>query len=102
MMTVLEKLRLNIKLILGFSSGLVIAALIGLHSLQTMTQMESEMERMYDLDLLGISHIKEANINLIYMGRALRQAMIAQDDLARDRARAQIDEARIEMVAMVA
>jgi two-component system sensor histidine kinase/response regulator len=97
MLTVLEKLRLNIKLILGFSSGLVIAALIGAHSLQTVKEMEAEMERMYDLDLLGISHIKEANINLVYMGRALRQAMIAQDDLTRDRARAQIDLARTNL-----
>jgi PAS domain-containing protein len=56
--------------------------------------MTAEVERLYDADLLGISHLKEANVNLINMGRALRQAMVAQDDASRDRARTQVDTAR--------
>jgi PAS domain S-box-containing protein len=67
---------------------------IGFNSLSTQSEMTAEIEKLYDADLLGISHLKEANINLIYMGRALRQAMIAQDDAARDKARAQVDTAR--------
>jgi len=90
----IEKLRLNIKLMLGFSVGLLVAAVIGFNSLATQSEMVAEFEKLYDADLLGILHIKEANINLIYMGRALRQAMIAQDDAARNKARAQIDAAR--------
>jgi PAS domain S-box-containing protein len=90
----IEQLRLNIKLMLGFSIGLVVAAVIGFNSLSTQSAMTAEVERLYDTDLLGISHLKEANINLIYMGRALRQAMIAQDDTARDKARVQVDTAR--------
>ena len=94
LVTLIERFKLNSKLLLGFSSGLVIAAAIGLYSLSALTALETEMERIYEADLLGISHIKEANINLIYMGRALRQVMIAQDDLARDQARAQVLTAR--------
>ncbi|MDK9712601.1 MAG: PAS domain S-box protein [Sulfuritalea sp.] len=90
----IEKLRLNIKLLLGFSFGLLIAAVIGFNSLVNQSETTAEVERLYDADLLGISHLKEANINLIYMGRSLRQAMIAQDGAARDKARAQVDTAR--------
>lgn len=90
----IEKLRLNLKLILGFSACLLVAAAIGFNSLATQSEMTAEIEQLYDADLLGISHLKEANINLIYMGRALRQAMIAQDDASRDKAIAQLDTAR--------
>jgi PAS domain S-box-containing protein len=94
LLTAIEKFRLNTKLVLGFSSGLLIAAAIGIYSLSTLQQHEADMERLYEIDLLGISHIKEANINLIYMGRAMRQMMIAQDDVTRDKARAQVATAR--------
>ncbi len=90
----IEKLQLKIKLMLGFSVGLLVAAVIGFNSLNTLNMMTADIERLYDDDLLGISHLKEANVNLVYMGRALRQAMIAPDDVARDKARAQVDAAR--------
>jgi|GEM_PF-1190523 len=94
LMISLEKLRLNIKLVFGFSIGLIVAAVIGFNSLAIQSEMTAQVEQLYDVDLLGISHLKEANVNLIYMGRALRQAMISQDDAARDKARAQVDAAR--------
>lgn len=97
MLIAIERLRLNIKLMLGFSVGLLVAAVIGINSLASQAEMAAEVERLYDADLLGISHLKEANVSLIYMGRALRQAMIAQDDAARDKARAQVDAARISL-----
>ncbi len=92
-MTLLERLKLNTKLILGFSSGLIIAAAIGFYSLSGITALVTDMERLYDIDLLGITHIQEANINLVYIGRSLRHMMIAQDDITRDKARAQVKSA---------
>ena len=92
-MTLLERLKLNTKLILGFSSGLIIAAAIGFYSLSGITALVTDMERLYDIDLLGITHIQEANINLVYIGRSLRHIMIAQDDITRDKARAQVKSA---------
>jgi two-component system sensor histidine kinase/response regulator len=92
-MTFVERFKLNTKLILGFSSGLIIAAAISLYSMSSLKSLESEMEQIYEIDLLGISHIKEANINLIYIGRSLRHMMIAQDDITRDQARARLNRA---------
>ncbi len=39
--------------------------------------MNAQAEQAYENDLLGISHTKEANINLIYIGRAVRSVMLA-------------------------
>lgn len=100
-MTFIEKFKLNTKLMLGFSSGLLIAAAIGFYSMSSIMTLEKQMEQLYDIDLLGIAHIQEANVNLVYIGRSLRHMMIAQDDLNRDKARAQvkssIDTLRKEM-----
>jgi len=90
----IEKLWLNTKLLLGFSIGLVVAAAIGYQSLDNLAVLEAEMGQLYELELLGIAHFQEANINQIYMGRAVRQMILAQDDRTRDQARAQVAAAR--------
>ncbi|EME67858.1 methyl-accepting chemotaxis protein [Paramagnetospirillum caucaseum] len=89
-----ERFKLTTKLVIGFSSGILVAVLIGLQAQSNLSHMQGEMEKMYEMELLGISHIKEANVNLAYMGRALRQMMIAPDGQSRDRARAHVDQAR--------
>jgi len=94
MLTAIEKMSLTTKLIMGFALGLLVAAVIGMHSLANLRTLEAEMAQIYEVDLLGISHIKEANINLIYIGRALNQMMIAQDDETLSKARARLDLAR--------
>lgn len=94
LLNVIERFKLTTKLVIGFSTGILVALLIGLQAQSNMVAMQAEIEKMYEMELLGISHIKEANVNLIYMGRALRQMMIAQDTQTRDRAKAQVDQAR--------
>ena len=39
--------------------------------------MNERAHRLYDNELLGLSYVKEANINLIYINRAIRGAMLA-------------------------
>lgn len=90
----IERLMLKTKLIIGFSSGLLIAMAISLFILNSLSAMEAEVEILYDKELLGVSHIKEADVNLAKMGRALRQMLIAQDEMTRDKARAQVLAAR--------
>lgn len=94
LLTAMEKLRLTTKLIMGFALGLLVAAAIGMYSLASLRTLEAEMTQIYEVDLLGISHIKEANINLVYMGRSLRQMMIAQDEETLAKARARLELAR--------
>lgn len=94
MLSYVERFKLTTKLVLGFSAGILVALVIGLNSLISLSDMEAELERMYDADVQGIAHIKDANLDLIYMSRAMRQMLIAQDDLTRDAALAAIKRNR--------
>lgn len=85
-LTRFERLQIGTKLVIGFSAGIVIALVVGVYGLWGLDKLQSEMESMYEYDLLGVSHIKEANLNLIYMSRAMRHALIAQDEPTRSAA----------------
>src|SRR5688572_30494693 len=90
MRTALERRALNTKLWVGFGGVLLIALALGLQSLANLRSMRDEAQLIYEQELLGISHLKEANINLIYIGRALRRMILAGDAHARQKAREQI------------
>jgi two-component system sensor histidine kinase/response regulator len=98
LLNVIERFKLTTKLVIGFSVGMLIALVIGLNSLSSLSKLEAEMEAMYDNDLLGISHIKDANLNLIYMSRAMRHMLIAQDEATRDVALATIKRSREKLM----
>lgn len=94
----LERFRLAAKLMVGFSVGIVIALLVGLNALSSLSKLETDMETMYENDLLGISYIKDANLDLIYMSRAMRHMLIAQDDATRDASLAMIKRSREKLM----
>lgn len=98
LMTFIERFRLTTKLVIGFSIGILVALLVGLNSLSSLTRLEAEMESMYQNELLGISYIKDANLNLIYMSRAMRHMLIAQDDATRDASLAAIKRGREKLM----
>jgi len=98
LLSVIERFKLTTKLVVGFSVGLLVAITIGVNALSGLSSLEAGMDKMYENDLLGISAIKDANINLIYMGRALRQMLIAQDDATRDASLATIRRAREKLI----
>ena len=89
-----EKLKLNTKLVLGLGSMLVIIVGIGLQAIYSARQQSNEIRRMYELELQGVSHIKEASIHLMQMGRSLRQMVLSPDPKSRAVARADLYEAR--------
>ncbi len=71
------RLNLNTKLLLGFSSGLLIALLIGLQSISSMLTLSETISTTFDRHIMGISHIKDVNINLAHIGKAIRQMALA-------------------------
>ncbi|MDP1525321.1 MAG: PAS domain S-box protein [Rhodocyclaceae bacterium] len=101
-LSVIERIKLNTKLIIGFSAGVIIALVIGLNAIQGLSSLQVEMEKMYENDLLGISYIKDANLNLIYMSRAMRHMLIAQEDATRDASLAAIKRAREKLMSDLA
>jgi methyl-accepting chemotaxis protein len=70
------------KLLVGFSlvCGLVIA--VGYLGMSKMSQVNGMINTLYERDMIGLSDAKEANVNLIYIGRAARQAILETDKSA--------------------
>ncbi len=75
----LERLRLNTKLLLGFGSLFAISLVVGLQGFYGMNALNEDVQRLYDADLLGVSHLKEARINLFHMESTLRELIMAAD-----------------------
>ncbi len=69
----MSHLKLNTKLLLGFCSGFLITLLIGFQSIYALRTLNETALYTYDKHLLGIAHIQEVNVQLILMGRILRQ-----------------------------
>jgi hypothetical protein len=93
LLTVLERLRLSVKLALGYSAILLVALVLGLYSLHTQSVLNDEVQALYTNELLGVSSIKDARVDLAKMGRALGQAILAREPAERERALRQLAEA---------
>lgn len=76
-MNFMSHLRLNTKLLLGFCGGFLIALIIGVQSIYALRTLSEAESYTYENHLLGISHIQEANVQLVLMGRILRQMAMA-------------------------
>jgi two-component system sensor histidine kinase/response regulator len=93
----LEKQSLTIKLLLGFSFGLIITLIMGFSTIKNLDTLNQEVKKIYADHLLGISHVKDANINLVEMSRSLRVMISAADNDERAIAKAQLDKATINL-----
>jgi PAS domain S-box-containing protein len=93
-LSAMERLKLQTKLLLGFGFVLFIALSIGLYNLNSLAEMNKATQILYEEDVLGVSHIKEAEINLVLIGRSLRHMMLTSDPAQREAARRRLDLAR--------
>ncbi|HEY9900397.1 MAG TPA: methyl-accepting chemotaxis protein [Pantanalinema sp.] len=73
------KLRIGTKLLMGFSALLLLMGIVGLFALAKLSAVNGLMEDMYRKEVLGISIIKEANLNLLYRDRSEKYAILATD-----------------------
>ncbi|HYF60091.1 MAG TPA: methyl-accepting chemotaxis protein [Burkholderiaceae bacterium] len=99
MKTTRPRIPLATRLIASFlvvvTLGAVVAA-VGIHGLRELSHMA---RALYAQELLGISHVKEANINLIYAGRARAQFALATSDAEREAATRAFDKSVADMKA---
>ena len=70
---ILERSPLTIKLVIGFGFTISIALFTGVITLKNAAEIKDVGKKTFETDLFGISHIKEANIDLIYIERSIRQ-----------------------------
>ncbi|MBK1687637.1 hypothetical protein CKO37_08950 [Rubrivivax gelatinosus] len=85
------KMKLATKLLSGFISICALGALVSAVGIRNMATMHESTDRMYSFDLLGLSHTKEANINLLYISRELRNALLASSEEQRGAALQKVD-----------
>ncbi|MBW8899108.1 MAG: MCP four helix bundle domain-containing protein, partial [Massilia sp.] len=87
-----QQMKVRTRLTLGFLAVVVLGAIVAGIAIYNMTQMNERAKRMYQQDLLGISYMKEANLGLVYVGRAVRGAMLASTDEQRAKMLANVDK----------
>jgi len=75
-----RNLKVGTRLLLCFLAVALMGAIVAGIGIHNMDQMNDRAKRLYDNELLGLSYVKEANINLIYINRAVRGAMLAATD----------------------
>ncbi|MFY9513514.1 MAG: MCP four helix bundle domain-containing protein, partial [Rubrivivax sp.] len=92
-----KNLKIGVRLIAGFVLVAGISAVVGFIGIQNASQMNDKAEAMYNNELMGLSYIKEANINLVYIGRARSNFLLAQTQAERERHLASIAKSSAAM-----
>ncbi|HEY3346313.1 MAG TPA: methyl-accepting chemotaxis protein [Nitrospirota bacterium] len=90
-------LRIGLKLISAFVILSVLTALVGYMGLRNMGIINDMADRMYQNDLMGISLMQEANVELICSGRAEKNALLAANAVEREKFLEQIVQYRKSM-----
>jgi len=85
------------RLLAGFLMVAILGAIVAAIGIVNMSKMNAQAERAYASDLLGISASKQANIDLMYIARAIRNVMISRTPEERTRFTAQADKSRKQM-----
>ena len=83
-LAILEKQNLNTKLRLGFGFVILFLFLAGMQGIYSQYKL-NESTRRNGEQLLAISHIKQANINLIYIARSIRQMGLVERQIDKDK-----------------
>jgi len=92
-----KQMKVGTRLISGFLSLAILGAAVALVGIFNMSRMNDSADALYKRELLGVSYVKEANINLIYIGRAVRNMLLASDEKDRANAMSTIAESRARM-----
>lgn len=92
-----KNLKVSTRLIAGFLTLILLGAIVAGIGIFNMSRINDSNDKLYQKELLGISYVKEANINLIFIGRAVRTVLLASTDKDRQAAIAKIDATRAEL-----
>ena len=87
-----SNIKIGIRLIVGFMLVAAVSVIVGVVGINNGHKINLLNDHMYLNEVLGISHIKEANINLIYIGRARANYLLAQTKEERESQLQQIEQ----------
>ena len=82
-MTAFAQLSLRTQLITAFAAVSLIGAAVSGVGIRNMSMLNDEADTMYSRELIALSHVKEANIDMVYLARDRRNAMLATTEAER-------------------
>jgi methyl-accepting chemotaxis protein len=85
-------LKIGTKLIIAFIAVSLITVIVGLQGLSNIGTINDMLNSLYLNETMGISYIKEANIDLIYFGRAQNNFLLASTTADRLKFQKKMDE----------
>ncbi|MGE5315241.1 MAG: methyl-accepting chemotaxis protein, partial [Acidobacteriota bacterium] len=87
-----KNLKIGTKLIVSFLLLSAITVAVGFQGLTNMGTINDMLNSLYENETLGISYLKEANIDLIYFGRAQSNLLLASTDEEREKSVANLNK----------
>ncbi len=88
----LSNLKIGTRLIVGFVLVAALSGVVGAIGVINTSKMNDMADAMYTNELMGLSYIKEANINLVYIGRARGNFLLATSQQEREKYQTAIDQ----------
>jgi phosphoglycerate-specific signal transduction histidine kinase len=88
----LKNMKVGTSLFLGFLVLSLLGSIVAGIGIYNMGEINHKADQLYDRELVGISHIKEANVDLIKIGRAQRNVLLAANEDDRKKHAAAIGE----------
>jgi methyl-accepting chemotaxis protein len=85
-------MKVGTKLVAGFVLVSLLGAAVASIGIVNMSKINEEADEIYRQDLMGLSYVKEANINLIYAGRSRSNFLLATSAEERAGHRRDIDK----------
>jgi len=96
-----KNLKMATKLLVSFSIMSLLAGFVGYVGISDMSTMNEMVKSLYQEEILEISHIKEAHVNLAAHGRALRGYLLATSEAERQRSLTRMKTYEDKMLAEV-
>ncbi|MBK6650580.1 MAG: MCP four helix bundle domain-containing protein [Betaproteobacteria bacterium] len=97
----LQHFSLGAKLGVGFGLLVLLTLIIGLQGLLTSRETLAVLDRTYQSDVLGVSHLGRAESAFLRIGRHVRQALLTADPTARKEVLSQITQSEAETFQMI-
>jgi len=97
-LSLLEGMKLSFRLVFGFAAVLLITLFIGLYSLYVFSTLNENIKSIYEKGFLGVSHLKQANINLIHISKNVRQMALALDPASQEKAKKKMQQNHKELL----
>ena len=76
----IKNMKVGTRLILGFLVLSLLGAIVAAIGIYNMSEINKQAELMYERELLGLSYMKEANVNVMNVGRHLRSALLTSTE----------------------